>query len=143
MPEIINVFLPGIFLLIEGIRDIKTRQISMISVGSFAGIGLILRIVYDPDSWYQPIAGAGIGFFLLLIAKMTKEKIGYGDGWIILVTGIYLGFRYNLFLLTVSLFISALASVILLSFKKVNRKSTMPFVAFIFVGYCIMLAGVI
>ena len=143
MPEIINVFLPGIFLLVEGIRDIKKKQISMISVGSFAGIGLVLRMVFNLNSWYQSIAGAGIGLFLLLVAKITKEKIGYGDGWVILVTGIYLGFRYNLFLLTVSLFISALVSIVLLSFKKVNRKSTMPFVAFIFVGYCIMLAGVI
>lgn len=143
MPEVINVFLPGVFLLIEGIRDMKVRKISMTSVGVFAGIGLILRLVFDLASWYQSIAGAGLGCLLFLLAKITEEKIGYGDGWTILVTGIYLGFRYNLLLLTMSLFLSALTSVILLIFKKVNRKSTMPFVAFVFVGYCIMLAGVV
>lgn len=143
MLEIIKVLLPGTFLLVEGIRDIRTRQISMISVGIFAGIGLVLRMTFDFGSWYHSVAGAGLGCFLLLLAKITEEKIGYGDGWIILVTGIYLGFRYNLLLLTMSLFLSALTSVVLLMLRKVNRKSTMPFVAFIFAGYCIMLAGVV
>ncbi len=143
MQEAIKVISVGIFLLVEGIRDIKQRQISMISVGIFAIIGLILQLVFDFDGWYKPIGGATLGILLLLFAKITKEKIGYGDGWIIFVTGIYLGFRYNVFLLTMALFLAALVSVGLLICKKVNRQSAMPFVTFVFVGYCIMLTGLI
>ena len=143
MQQVIKVILVGIFLLMEGIRDIRHRQISMISVAVFAVIGLIIQLVFDFDRWYEPFGGVVLGVVLLLLAKITKERIGYGDGWIMFVTGIYLGFRYNLFLLTMALFLAALVSVGLLICKKVNRHSSIPFVTFLFVGYCVMLTGLI
>lgn len=142
MLEIIRVALLGIFLFIEGIRDIRKREISMISVAVFATLGIMVQVISDVSNWYGMIGGALIGLAVLLSAKVTREKIGYGDGWLLLVSGIYLGFRYNLFLFMIALFLSAAISIVLLICKKVSCKSTMPFAAFVFLGYCIMLAGV-
>lgn len=142
MLEIISMVMPGIFLFMEGLRDIRKREISMINVGVFGVLGIPVRLILDMNNWFGMIAGALIGLAVLISAKITREKIGYGDGWLLVVTGIYLGFRYNLFLFTISLFLSAAVSIVLLICKKVNRKSTMPFAAFAFLGYCLMLAGI-
>lgn len=143
MPEAIKIIVPGFFLLIEGIRDFRQRSISMISVGIFAVLGIIVQMVYDWSNWKVMLGGILFGGTVLLAAKITEEKIGYGDGWILVVTGIYLGFRDNLVLFALALFLSAIVSVVLLMLKKVTRKTTMPFVAFVFLGYCVMLIGVI
>lgn len=143
MLEMISVIFPGIFLFIESIRDIRKREISMISVGIFGVLGIVLQLISDASNWYSMLAGALVGVVVLLSAKITCEKIGYGDGWLLVVTGIYLGFRYNLFLFAIALFLSAVVSMVLMVFKKVNRKSAIPFIPFVLGGYCIMLAGVI
>lgn len=79
-------------------------------------------------------AAMAIGGALLLLAAVTGEAIGKGDGWFFVVSGIYLGFWRNLALLWGSLILSIiLGGVILASgLKKKGRivsggKLTLPF----------------
>lgn len=139
MLEIIKIVVLGVFLLIEGIRDLQKHKVSMITVMIAGILGVIFQFGIIQENGLKIIGGILIGIVLLLLAKMTREKIGYGDGWIFVVTGIYLGFHSNMYLLLLSLFLASLVSICLLVFKKVNKKTELPFVPFILPGYLLLL----
>jgi leader peptidase (prepilin peptidase)/N-methyltransferase len=69
---------------------------------------------------------------------MTGGKIGMGDGILLCVTGIGLGFWNNLELFGVALFLAAVLSIILMILRVVDRKKSIPFIPFLFAGYLII-----
>lgn len=124
-----------VFITMEGIRDLRKRSISMKSVQIFGMAGIVMRLSDIKEEWISIVGGFLIGAVLLLIAKITREKIGYGDGWIFAVSGIYLGFYDNLGLFLITLLLSAGTSVVLLVLKKVTVKTELPFVSFVLPAY--------
>ena len=138
MLEIIKIVVLGVFLLIEGIRDLQKHKVSMITVMIAGILGVIFQFGIIQENGLEILGGILIGIVLLLLAKITREKIGYGDGWIFVVTGIYLGFHSNMYLLLLSLFLASLVSICLLVFKKVNKKTELPFVSFVLPGYLLL-----
>lgn len=138
MLEIIKIVVLGVFLLIEGIRDLQKHKVSMITVMIAGILGVIFQFGIIQENGLKIIGGILIGIVLLSLAKITREKIGYGDGWIFVVTGIYMGFRNNMYLLLLSLFLASLVSICLLVFKKVNKKTELPFVSFVLPGYLLL-----
>lgn len=139
MLEIIRIIALVIFLFLEGIRDLRKRKISMITVMVVGAIGIILRLGNIRENELEILGGILIGVILLLLAKLTREKIGYGDGWILVVTGVYLGFYGNMYLLLLSLFLASLVSIFLLAVKKANGKTELPFVSFMLPSYLLLL----
>lgn len=137
MWELIKMIVLGSFLLIEGIRDLKSRKVSVVSAGIYAIIGVVLQFPILKECWISLSGGIVLGLVIILIAKVTAEKIGYGDGIIITVSGIYLGFRENFILFSTGLFLSAMTSVVLLLCRKAGKKTELPFVSFLFVGYAL------
>lgn len=135
MWEIIRMIAVGIFLLIEGFRDFRKRKISMLSVLIFAVLGIVLEIPEGITVWKEITAGIMVGAVVLGLAKITEGKIGVGDGWVLIVTGLFLGFRGNLFLFMAALFTSAVVSIVLLLCGKADKKTQLPFVSFLFIGY--------
>lgn len=138
MLEIIKIIVLGVFLLIEGIRDLQKHKVSMITVMIAGILGVIFQFGIIQENGLKIIGGILIGIVLLSLAKITREKIGYGDGWIFVVTGIYLGFHSNMYLLLLSLFLASLVSICLLVFKKVNKKTELPFVSFVLPSYLLL-----
>ncbi len=138
--ELIKIIVLGEFLFLEGIRDLRKREISMITVIIVGILGGILQFNYIKDSGLEIVGGVLIGVVLLILAKVTGEKIGYGDGWVLAVSGLYLGFRGNMYLLLLSLFGASIVSISLLLFKKATRKTELPFVSFMLPSYLLMFA---
>ena len=120
-----------IFLLISAITDLKYKKIYMHFSMPFAIAGILLDIAGLNLSIEDSLFGMSLGFLLIGTAFITKEKIGMGDGIVFSVTGIYLGFFGNLFLLTISLFLCACFSVIALAAKKADRNSSIPMMPFL------------
>jgi len=102
-------------------------------------------IIFGVSVWgYRVYAGAGIGELLaglvpgavlLLTAFCTKESIGYGDGMVLCVLGIFLGLRYSLAVFGMALVFAALSAAVLLVLKKAGRKTELPFLPCLFAGY--------
>lgn len=74
----------------------------------------------------------GAGFFLL--SFLTREKVGYGDGWVLLMIGLFSGFFKCFLILLVGLMLESMAAVILLSLKKIQRDKEIPFSPFLLLG---------
>ncbi len=122
-----------VWLFICSVQDIKEQQINLVLIG----VGFIslftLSLIENQLLIWERLGGVGLGIFLILLSKITRGQIGIGDGLILSVTGISLGFYLNSILLIYSLFISAVFSIGIMIIKKANRKSTIPFTPFVFI----------
>lgn len=124
-----------LWLLLCSIQDIKKKKINVYLI--LAGLLMpLIGIIWNGEfNYLHSLEGMSLGLILLCISFITKGQIGVGDGMIVCITGLCLGFSGNAMLLVISLFGSAIVSIILLAFKIVGRKKTIPFVPFILFGY--------
>jgi leader peptidase (prepilin peptidase)/N-methyltransferase len=125
----------GIFLAISAIIDIKRKEVSIKILIVFGVVGLIFYIIGQPISLLEEVGGVVIGVLILLLYRITKGEIGEGDGWLLIVTGIFLGISRNFELLMSGLLLAAVCSLFLLLFKKAGKKKEIPFIPFLFLGY--------
>ena len=78
-------------LLLFSIEDVRKKRIDILPLLAFSVIGAIYQTVTRALTIPEICGGMLLGVGLLGIAKMTGESLGYGDGLLFLVTGIYLG----------------------------------------------------
>lgn len=105
-----------------------------------AGIaGLILHLLYQEHTLLEILLGAGMGGIMVLIALVSRENIGIGDGVMLMVSGVFLGARKNLELLFCALMLVGAAALFLIVVKKKRRDYRMPFLPFLLVAYLFQL----
>lgn len=132
----------GVMLLFCGVQDALKKKIYIWIIA----LGAIFMGIVLPFSSALPIVerigGVGIGVCVIIISKVTGGKIGMGDGILLCITGLGLGFWGNLELFGIALFFAAIISILLLIFRLADRKKSIPFVPFLFLGYVLlMIAG--
>ena len=90
MCKIANVTL-FLLLIICAVTDWKEKRIpvSLLVLATLASGAFSL--LCENVVLSSRLLGAGVGIIMFLISKITKEAIGYGDDWLILMLGIYLG----------------------------------------------------
>lgn len=130
-----------LLLLINGILDLRKCEVSLICLGVFGIAGISFNVWFGYQTVQQIVGGVGVGILLLFLAFFTKEAIGFGDGLLTCVTGIYLGFWENLSLL----FWGAVCSAVVLGvalmmgrIKMEDRAPLVPFLLLAFVGRLIL-----
>ncbi len=74
----------------------------------------------------------GAGFFLL--GFLTREKVGYGDGWALLMIGLFSGLYRCFLILLCGLIAESAVAVVLLALQKINRNHEIPFLPFLLLG---------
>lgn len=74
----------------------------------------------------------GVGFFLL--SFFSREKVGYGDGWVLLMIGLFLGVYRCFLILLVGLLAESAVAIVLLAFRKIQRDREIPFSPFLLLG---------
>ncbi len=134
-----RIFLVLIFIM-GSFFDMKNKQLPRWFLGCGAAISFGLFLWEKPVGIWEMLVGVSIGFILLLIGKVTREALGYGDGILLGLTGIQMGVG-TIGVLSYGLILSAMVSLALLAVGKVNRKTTIPFVPFLGLGYGIYLLG--
>ena len=132
---IMTVFI--IFLSVCSVFDIKRKEIPaiLISIGLISSFGINIWQLFEGTISVADVGTSLLpGLFFLLISFCTKEKIGYGDGLILIVSGLMLG-SYRCFLgLCISLICSSALAVFLLMLHKVEKNSGLAFVPFLTIG---------
>jgi leader peptidase (prepilin peptidase) / N-methyltransferase len=123
------------FLGLLAVVDYKKKQVSNIALLIGLVIVIVNYVVFQPITIISLIGGVLIGFTLLGISYITRQKIGVGDGLLIILLGANLGFEGIILVLLYALTLSALWSAALLIIKKVNRHYTIAFIPFIFISY--------
>lgn len=126
----------AIVLLYNSIYDWKYKKISLPITGIGLLIAMVILIFSSQYTWKNAVSGMSIGIFIIACSFLTKGQIGIGDGIISCFIGIGCGFFENLSILFCAFILTAIVSGILLIIKKVKKKTRIPFVPFLFIGYC-------
>ncbi|MCR5082199.1 MAG: A24 family peptidase [Parasporobacterium sp.] len=139
MLELVEKTLLLVFLFIVAMFDIKTKQVSTklcVIFGIGALVILFISILNGIEiSLFSSIGGMLIGILFIVVAKLSAGAIGAGDGMVMAVAGLYVGFERNLEILFIAFLASALVGIILWITRKKKRKETMAFLPFILTGY--------
>ncbi|MCI9025395.1 MAG: prepilin peptidase [Dorea sp.] len=126
------------FLAWVSVIDLRTRRIPVVLLIVWNLQAVIYRL-YQVTGGREDaalfIGGIGVGAAFFLISRVTKEGIGYGDSWMILILGIYLGVWEILEVLAGTCLLLAAASVICLTAKRMSPSFAFPFAPFLAAGY--------
>lgn len=93
-----------------------------------------------PDVLLSCLAGTLPGIFLLTVGWATGQEVGYGDGIVLLVIGIYLGFSAGISIFLTALLLITPVSLFYIACKKAGRRKKLPFIPFLLAGYLLWLA---
>lgn len=74
----------------------------------------------------------GLGFFLL--SFFSGEKVGYGDGWALLMIGLFLGAYRCFLILFAGLLMESVTAIALLALRKIQKDGEIPFLPFLLLG---------
>lgn len=124
-----------IFLTIAGGIDLKKQEIPLILLLKMGICIGLFRILIVDLSCKEMISGLLIGVAFLGVGKLTKEAIGYGDGWIILLLGFYKGGFVLLQIVLTASMAAAVVSGIYCIWNGWKKRHTIPFVPFLAVAY--------
>ena len=126
-----------VLILLAGcaICDWRKKEIPLYLLIVMSVNVLLLSFCVGGPSVGSRVGGALIGILLFLVGRFTREAIGYGDSWIILLLGVYLGSMRVLELLLGASLLAALFSLFFLWKKHWKKKASIPFVPFLLVMY--------
>lgn len=122
-----------LMMLIHSITDIKYKKVigQLLFVGVFSGI-LFWSFEIRNGTWeYTKLFALCPGSILLLFANITKEAIGYGDGWILVMLGFFYEWEDVCGILMSAFLFATIVALLLLIFFRKHRTYEIPFVPFL------------
>lgn len=131
-----------IFNAVLAAEDIKYKKISGLHAHLYLLCGLVFGAVMH--SFKELALSMLPGMLVLLFAYLSDEKIGYGDGLVILSTGGFIGCERSLFVIIAGIVLSGVFSLGLMLFELIRKRklktdSSIPFIPFLLMGQLIML----
>ena len=123
-----------IFLLFSSFLDIRKREISIPVTLMFglAGVAYSIKIGRKMTDYLIP---AAIGIFILACSILTRGQVGMGDGWLLMALGCMMRMESYIQMACIGMLLAAACSgVLLLVFRK-SRKTEIPLVPFLLLGY--------
>lgn len=136
----------GISIIILGICcyfDLKSKSIPnviFLVVALVTLADLIMQAVTGDisDIIINKVTGMLPGILLLILSRVTKEKVGQGDGTLLIILGFLMSFHDTVIILCIGLFLQSLLASFLLIIKRVDKQTQIPFVPFLLVGNIIV-----
>ena len=131
----------NLYLLWGAIQDLKEKKISMIylKVGVVLGLLFFMGEIQRQNISIEEVLLSFLpGILFLFVAKLSGEKIGFGDGWLFLIVACWLGMRETWALWQISLVLSSIFSFVMLITKKYSRSHCMAFVPFVWLAHLLL-----
>lgn len=122
-------------LTVCGIHDLRKKEIPVLWIGIVGILVTVTVLFFDRTLLISRVVGTLIGLFFLFISKCTREAIGYGDSWLILILGVYLGSLRLVELLFWATMVAGVMALCLLWCKKWKRDISIPFVPYMVLAY--------
>ena len=124
----------GVFLAICTYTDVKNGYIytGVCVVNIFAA--LVVHLMESAFDWSNVAVGAAVGILVMIIAILSKEKIGKGDAWVISTLGVILGGTTTTSVLFWASLLGCIYSVVGIMIGRIKAKDKMVFMPFVFAG---------
>ena len=117
------------------VSDIKRKKIPVYMLIVLAAAGIISNFTVGEFDIEKRIIAMLPGMILLIVSMITKQQIGYGDGMIILIMGLYIDIDDILSIVLSSFLLSSIAAIILMTVFKKKKNFEMAFSPFLLIGY--------
>ena len=124
----------ALFLGCSAWTDWKKHEISLILTGIYASTGLIYSFMSGREI-HDILIPAAIGVIFLLASVITGGAFGMGDGWEMRALVVISGTILSQITLGRWRFLAAVVSALLLTVFHRSRKTEIPFIPFLFLGY--------
>ncbi len=124
-----------VMLLHMSVEDIRKRTVPVIPMMIWGMAGVLIHLYNGRISYVSMLGGLIPGIVVYVLSILTHEKIGKGDAILLVVTGIYMGFWGNIFMLWIGMIMAAVGGVISMTFFKKGKNYELPFVPFLFAGF--------
>lgn len=126
-------------LTFSGVEDLRNREVHSLPVLLMGVVGALLSFLGGDWKDWTVVLRFCPGTFALLFAWVTGECIGYGDAWVLLGLGCFLSLAEIVNLCMVAVTLAGLVAAFLLLVKQRGRKTQIPFVPFLLLGYMVLL----
>ncbi len=135
--EILLFFFLAVCAVFDGLQ--KQIPLAAVWLGMLTAICLRIGGVTGEGSLLSVALSLVPGTAFWLLSFVTREKVGYGDGWVLLMIGLFLDLPRCFFILLAGLLIESVAALVLLVFRKIRRDKEIPFCPFLLLGMGVML----
>ena len=136
-----SVIIVNLYLLLGTAQDIKKKKISNCYLWIGGIIGFIFSItecVKEAGKVMAWLIAFIPGVVVLALAKITKEKIGMGDGWVVIILGNFMTVFEICILLQIAIVLADIFSLILLCRKRVSVSYSIPFLPFLWMSHFLL-----
>jgi leader peptidase (prepilin peptidase)/N-methyltransferase len=120
-----------LWLAIKDKREMKIRGAALV----LAAIFLLFAGSFGTAEAGVRVGGALFGVMILVFCYFSEEAMGLADGIIILLLGISFGLYETVAICFFSSLYAGMTSAALLIFRKAGRKTRIPFLPFLLLGY--------
>ena len=124
-----------LYLAVGTFFDIKSKKLSMVFFMISGGIGLLCNLLFRYQNVKNLACGLLFGGMFLMIGRLTKESIGYGDGIGLMILGIFEGFEGMLFIAAGAFLLSSLYGIWMLLALRKTWSASMPFFPFLLMAF--------
>ncbi|MBC7960210.1 MAG: prepilin peptidase [Vallitaleaceae bacterium] len=133
--EFLEQYLCLFFLAVLSFFDFQDKSVPLgwVVAGGVCGLATMF-LTHEQQLVQQLLVALIITGSMLLISKVTKEGIGCGDGYVLGLMSLFIGWKLAVGIFVLALFLSALFGILLIILKKAHKKSTLPFIPFLLVG---------
>ena len=127
-------------VILAGI-DIKKRKVPVRVLTVLTVTVILYRMIYREYGVWQYVWGLVPGMVFCGISYVTRQALGYGDSWMILILGIYLGITDVILLLLAAFSLAAAFSAVCLAHgyivrpQKVQKQKEFAFIPVLAVSY--------
>ncbi len=136
--EIVGMVFVSVFLLLQAWWDLQTMELPLSFNLAVMALGIGYCIVESrPLEEIFPALVPGI--ICLILGRITRQAVGYGDGMVLLGLAMFLEWKEILELCTVAFCISALWALAGLITGRLRIKDKLPFIPFLFLAWGIQL----
>ena len=120
-----------VFLGIGTYFDIKDRELPVKFFIFFGIMGIGMNLVGRYQSFQEVLIGGCMGGVFLAVGWITKEAIGYGDGWGLVILGILKGWQELIPIVFGAFLLGGIYGLWKLIVVRASRYETMPFYPFL------------
>jgi leader peptidase (prepilin peptidase)/N-methyltransferase len=128
-----------LFLALCAYCDLKALQIPVRLVASFGFVSVVLCYGGGGFANGEFLLRLVPGVVFLLLAFLTREAVGYGDGLVLLPVCLLLEMKAIMVLVMLALLLCAIISLIIMILKKGGRQTRLPFMPFLLAAWGIII----
>lgn len=125
-----------ILLAVCAVFDTLKKEIPLAVVWLGIMVAIVLRIRGDigDETWAGVLLSMIPGAAFWILSLLTGEKVGYGDGWMLLMIGLFTGLGQCFLILLTGLMLDSAIMLVLLALREISTDKEIPFAPFLMLG---------